>query len=146
MNTRRFILASAAIFLFALAWNAVVHLVILRGPDAALASVARPEAERSLPLGLAVTAAIAVLFVWGYGRCARRGTVVEGLGYGAFFGVVAGVLVDLNQYMVYPLPGSLVTYWFLFGLAEFCIYGVLASIFYPVTLKAGQPTRPDAES
>jgi len=34
--------------------------------------------------------------------------------------------------MVYPLPASLVAYWFLFGFAEFCIYGVLASKIYPV--------------
>jgi len=132
MNAGRFVLASMAIFLFALVWNGLVHLVILKIPDAALASVARPESERSLPLALAVTAAIAVVFVWGYSRYARRGTIGEGLGYGAFIGVLAGILVDLNQYMVYPLPASLVAYWFLFGFAEFCIYGVLASKIYPV--------------
>ena len=48
MNFKRLLITSAAIFAFALVWNALVHLVILRDANEALASVARPEAERSL--------------------------------------------------------------------------------------------------
>jgi hypothetical protein len=45
------------------------------------------------------------------------------------------VLVDLNQYVLYPIPASLAIRWFVFGLLEFCIYGILASKLYPIDIQ-----------
>lgn len=131
LNPRRLLLATAAIFVFALLWNGLVHMVILRDADAALAGIARPEAERSLWLSLLLTAGIALLFVLSYIRCARNGGIKEGLVHGLSFAVLAGLLVDLNQYLLYPIPGSLAAQWFLFGVVEFAVYGILAGWLYP---------------
>lgn len=133
MNYKRLITASAVIFAFALVWNGFVHLVILRDANAGLATVARAEADRNLYLSLFITAGLAFLFVWSFARFARRGGLREGISHGLFFAVLVGILVDLNQYMLYPIPASLVAKWFVFGLIEFCIYGVLVSWLYPVT-------------
>jgi hypothetical protein len=130
VNIRRFVLASLAIFVFALLWNGVVHLVVLRSADAILSTIGRPAAQRSLWLSLLSTLALAMLFVWSYARAARLGTMREGLTHGIFFGVLAGLLVDVNQYVLYPVPASLALSWFGFGMIEFCIYGVLAAWFY----------------
>jgi hypothetical protein len=73
-----------------------------------------------------------VLFVWGYSRFARVGSVREALGYGVFFALFAGVLVDLNQYVLFPIPGWLAVLWFLGGLVEFIVYGIILSRFFPV--------------
>lgn len=48
------------------------------------------------------------------------------------FALLAGVLVDLNQYVMYPIPASLIAKWFVFGLIEFCVYGALATLLYPI--------------
>ncbi len=132
MNVKRFFLAALVIVIFALLWNGIVHLVILRGADAVLNAIGRPESGRSLWLSLLSTVLIAVLFVWSYVRCARRGTMQEGFIHGLFFGILAGVLVDLNQYILYPVPGPLAISWFGFGLIEFCIYGIVVSRLYPI--------------
>jgi hypothetical protein len=132
MDYKRLLITSIVIFVFALVWNGVVHLVILRDSNAALATLARTGAEKRMSLSLLVTAALAMLFVWSFARYAREGGLRDGLTHGLFFGLLAGVLVDLNQYVLYPIPGSLAAKWFAFGLLEFCIYGILASWLYPV--------------
>jgi len=130
MNYKRFFLASFVIFVFALLWNGIVHLLILRGPETILATIGRTEAQRSLGLSILVTAIIALLFVWSYSKFARYGNLKEGLTHGVFFGILAGTLVDLNQYVLYPIPASLALSWFGFGMIEFCIYGIIVSKFY----------------
>ena len=132
MNYKRFFFATGAIIVFALLWNGIVHLVILREADSILNSIGRQESQRSLFLSLVVTAMLSILFVWSYSRTAKRGDLRDGLTHGLFFGILAGTLVDLNQYVLYPIPASLAFIWFVFGLLEFCIYGVLVSRLYPI--------------
>ena len=131
MNYKRFFIATIAIFVFALIWNGIVHLVLLREADSILNLIGRQEPQRNMFLSMLVTAILVILFVWSYTRFARRGDLRDGLTHGLFFGLLAGTLVDLNQYVLYPIPASLAITWFAFGLIEFCIYGVLVSILYP---------------
>ena len=130
MNMKRFVLAASVIFIFALIWNAIVHMVILREANVALSALVRPEPDRSIVLSLLQTAGLSVIFVLSYvwSRCA--GTLKGGLAHGALFGVLAGLLVDLNQYILYPIPAGLAAAWFAFGFAEFCIYGMIAALDY----------------
>jgi len=130
MNFKRFVAASSSIVVFALAWNGLVHMVILREADAVLNTIGRPASDRSLVLSLLVTLVLALVFVWSYTRYAHRGTLREGLSHGLFFGILAGILVDLNQYVLYPIPASLAFLWCAFGIIEFCIYGVIVSRIY----------------
>jgi hypothetical protein len=138
---RRFVLTVGAILLFALVWNAIVHGLVLRGAEAALAGLVRPKAERSLPLALLLTAGVAVMFVVSHLWLVRPAGIEQGLVHGAWFGILAGLLVDLNQYLLYPLPGFLAGSWFLSGLLEFCGYGLIAAWLYPPA-RVGMAARP----
>ncbi|QXP83919.1 hypothetical protein ABZN20_03450 [Methylococcus sp. ANG] len=130
VNPMRLLLVTAAVFVFALAWNGLIHGVVLRDANSALSGIIRPASERSLGLSLALTAGIALFFVLSYVRCARNGGVRDGLFHGLSFGLLSGLLVDLNQYLLYPLPPLLAAEWFLSGLLEFCLYGVLVGWLY----------------
>lgn len=127
MSPKRFALACSVLFVVALVWNGLLHLVLLRGVEAAVRHLYRPDLGDRMGLSLLLTACLVLLFVWGYGRFARNGTIREGVVYGAFFGLLAGVLVDFNQYLVFPIPGRLALLWFAGGLAEFIVYGVIVS-------------------
>lgn len=139
----RFALACAVLFVAALAWNGVLHLVVLRGAEAELARLYRPDLADRMGLALLVTAAIAVIFVLGYSGFARTGTLGEGARYGVFFALVAGVLADLNQWVLYPIPGRLALAWFAGGVAEFVLYGILAARIGVVS-DGGAVARPGA--
>lgn len=113
-------------------WNGFVHMVLLKEASLSLEKIARPAAERNMALGLLLTGGVAMLFVYSYVSFVRTPGVKRALGHGVFFAVMAGLFVDLNQFFLYPVPGSLAAAWFLFGFIEFCVYGVLVSWLYPV--------------
>jgi hypothetical protein len=139
MNVKRFLLASLVVFAVGMVWGGLVHLVLLREANAAIAHLTRPDLAAKMWMSVLASAGFALLFVLGYSRVARRGTVGEGILYGAFFAAVAGLLVDVNQYVLYPIPGTLACTWFLAGLVEFGLYGALASWLYPVASRERAP-------
>jgi len=131
MRTRRFLLACAVLLLVAIAWNAFVHLVVLRAANASVQHLRRPDLAQKIWLSLLLTAGIVIVFVWGYGRFARDGSLREGLRYGLFFALLAGLLVDLNQYVLFPIPAVVAVQWFLGGLVEFSLYGLIVARLCP---------------
>ncbi|HXF44611.1 MAG TPA: hypothetical protein VNK91_00655 [Burkholderiaceae bacterium] len=134
MKWKRFALTVLVVFVAALAWNGFVHGVLLKDANLALVAFARPAAERSAPLGLALTGGLAALFVYSYAAFVRTPGVLRALGHGLFFALLAGLLVDLNQYLLYPLPASLAALWFAAGTVEFCLYALLAAWLYPIAV------------
>lgn len=131
-GVRRQALAVLAVFAFTVAWTALYHLVLLEGADLEIQQLYRPDMGQKVWLSLLGTMGVSALFVAGYRLCARRGTVAEGLAYGLAFAVLAGLLVDLNQYVLYPIPAALAAEWFVGGLVEFAVGGVLAGLICPV--------------
>jgi hypothetical protein len=129
---KRLLLLCVMIFLFALLWNGFVHGVVLRGVEAELEPFVRPPAERSIVLALVLTFGIAVMFAASHAALVRPEGIARSIGHGAFFGLLAGLLVDLNQYVVYPVPAGLATSWFIGGLIEFSLYGLIAAWLCPV--------------
>jgi hypothetical protein len=132
MTIKRFVIASTSVFVLGLVWGWFVHLVLLRDANRAIAHLLRPDMAGKMWMSIVASAGFAMLFVLGYGRVARRGTAAEGIVYGLFFAAVAGLLVDVNQYVLYPIPGSLALKWFVAGVVEFGLYGALVTRLYPV--------------
>ncbi len=132
MNIKRGLLASLAIYVFTILWSGFYHLILLKGSELEIKHLYRPDISEKMWLSLLGALGISILFVIGYSLCARKGTIVEGIIYGVCFSILAGLLVDLNQYVLYPIPASLVIKWYIGGLVEFAIDGLLVSIIYPV--------------
>jgi len=45
--------------------------------------------------------------------------------FGFVFGLLIAVIVDINQYVLYPLPFLLVAKWAWFGMMEFSLMGMI---------------------
>lgn len=131
MRIRRFALTCFVLLAVAIAWNAFLHLVVLRAANASVQHLRRPDLADKGWLSLLLTAGIVAIFVWGYARVARTGSVREGLGYGLSFALLAGLLVDLNQYVLFPIPAAVAAQWFAGGLVEFSLYGIIAARLNP---------------
>lgn len=133
MKPLRLALVYLALFALALIWNGLLHLVLLADLDATVTHLYRPDLSERMALPLSLTAGVVGVYLWGYLRFVPRGSVREGALYGIYFAAVAGLLVDLNQYILYPIPGYVAAVWFLGGLAEFTVYGVVLSRLVPAT-------------
>ena len=71
MRSARFALAAAILFILSMAWNGLVHLVILRRANEAVQHLRRTDLSGALGLSMILTALVSGLFVWGYVRTAR---------------------------------------------------------------------------
>jgi magnesium-transporting ATPase (P-type) len=132
MHLKRFFITSAVLFITALVWNALVHLVFLHEANSAIQGLRRIDFNDMLWLSLILTAGVSCLFVWGYSRFAKNSSLREGILFGIFFALTAGLLVDLNQYILYPIPAALAFQWFLGGIIEFILYGIIASKLFSI--------------
>jgi len=133
----RLVSATLVLFIVAVAWNGVLHMLILREANALVTPLRRANLSDLMWLSLLMTLGLSALFAFGYACVARTGRLLEGIGYGVFFALLAGLLVDLNQYMMYPIPGKVAFYWFIGGLLEFSLYGALMTRLYPIAAKSG---------
>lgn len=131
MRFLRFLLAFLVLFVVALGWNALVHGIVFRSTNDSVRHLWRANLGEYMPISLIITGGMVIVFTWGYRRFARTASVREALTYGVFFALVTGLLVDLNQTFLYPIPFSVAGRWFVGGLFEFPLYAVLLSRLYP---------------
>ena len=90
MRPGRFLVTCAVLLCVAITWNAVVHLVVLKAANVSGQHLRRADVADKAWLSPVLTAGIVVMFVGGYARVARSGSVREGIGYGLFFAVLVG--------------------------------------------------------
>lgn len=126
----RILAAIALMTLFSLTCNGLVHGFVLTAWNQVLVDIGQPAAERSPVLGVGLTVGLATLFVISLastGRLDRRGRIGWrcGLLHGLFFASTAGLMVDLNQYLLYPPPARVPVAWFVAGVFEFSLAGWL---------------------
>lgn len=124
MSIKRSILSVVLIFVVAIIWNGLFHMVLIAEQNEMIASIRRPDISEKMLLSLFITIGMVTLFVVSYNKWRRSGTLIESLIHGVFFSLLAGVLVNANQYLVYPIPGMLAILWFLGGLVEFSLYSI----------------------
>jgi hypothetical protein len=66
------------------------------------------------------------IFVKGY---QNRG-IMEGIRYGIYIGLFFSFVYAYGSYTMYPLPYSLILQWFLIGLVQTIILGIVTAVIY----------------
>ncbi|ALS97411.1 hypothetical protein [Lacimicrobium alkaliphilum] len=122
MISRKYIISVVLLFFVALIWNGLFHMVIIVEQNKMITFLLRPDLSENIFLSLLITLLIVTLFVVSYSKWRKNGTLFESLVHGLFFAILAGVLVNANQYLMYPIPGVLAGLWFIGGLIEFALY------------------------
>ncbi|WNO10211.1 hypothetical protein [Teredinibacter sp. KSP-S5-2] len=125
MTVKKCIVSVVLVFAFAIMWNGLFHMVLISEQNALIADLRRSDMSEKMLLSLLITLGMAILFVISYNKWLSKGDVIESLTHGLFFAVLAGVLVNANQYFIYPIPGKLACLWFMGGLIEFCFYALI---------------------
>lgn len=134
MNAKKFLLATAAVFVVYSCLAFVIHEVIL-GPDyepmmgTALRSV--EEFTHRVPLLYLgnLVFALAFCLVYAKGYEPARGWVGQGLRYGLILGTLLAPIA-LTEYVVYPVAGALVLKWIAFGYVQIVLSALVAAGLY----------------
>lgn len=131
MNLKRLLPAIAAAFAITYATDFLVHGLWLRSDYLAAQSLWRPSAEmQTLQHWVTVAQLIAIatfVILWAIGFAGR----------GIATGIVFGLLVGMSQhvwaivnYVAMPVPGALAAKWFVAGVAEGVVLGIVTSLIY----------------
>lgn len=130
MNFKRFIAAVISVFITFMALDFIIHNIILMNEYASLKNLWRPDMASLMwmqpLLTFILSVLVTLLFIRGYGE---RG-IIEGLSFGILAGLLTNGLGAFSQYWMYPVPLSLAVKWFVFGMCEFIIAGIVLSLVY----------------
>ncbi|HUL55301.1 MAG TPA: hypothetical protein VLT83_18005 [Opitutaceae bacterium] len=119
-----------AVFVVLAVCEAIVNLLLLSSAYAATASLWRPTAEMKIWVFYLVYAFIAFFFTLIFSKGYEGKGIAEGLRYGFYVGMLLAVPMAYGTYAAMPIPYSLALQWFLYGLVEYLICGmVLALVF-----------------
>jgi hypothetical protein len=127
MTTKRLILGIVAVFVSVWATSFLIHGVWLLGTYKATMNLWRTEAEMTshvawLFLGQFLMS-VAFVVIWSKGFPATA-TLGGSCGYGLFMGVFSQATTCIT-YAVQPVPGDLMVKWFVSGLAQGVLMGVI---------------------
>src|SRR6266705_1046399 len=134
MNTKRWLLASVAVFVVIGVLEFLIHGVLLSDMYKQTASLWRSEAEMQKMtwvfwVGILVFAPFfALIYVKGYEK--GKPGLGQGFRYGLYAGAMLCVLNSFGWYVLLPIPLALAFYWFLAILVEFIAAGVAAGLVY----------------
>lgn len=132
MNTKRFVFAGLAVFIAGFIMDWIIHGIILKGAYESLISIWRPEEEMNSMMWIWYVGSLifSFLFVYIFTKGYENKGIMEGVRYGLLIGLLMVLFGNLAQYAMYPLPFSLVWKWFVFGMIEFIIFGIITAAIY----------------
>ncbi len=134
MNTKRWLMASGAVFVVIAVMEFVINGVLLSDMYQETASVWRTQEEIQRMMwifwiGYLVFAPFfALIYVKGYEK--GKPGLGQGIRCGLYVGAMLSVIHSFGWYVILPIPLALAFYWFLAILAEFIVAGVAAGLVY----------------
>jgi hypothetical protein len=136
MNNKTFWIGLVAIFIVMQTIGFVVHQVWLDSTYQTLTDVFRDQAEMMGMMWMMMAGSVIYLFLFCYifTRGYEGKGIAEGARYGLLMGIFTSIPTAVDQFVVYPLPGSLAVKWFVAGVVGLVIAGmVFAAIYKPST-------------
>jgi hypothetical protein len=130
VNIKRFVAASLAVFVVAMAVEFLVHGVILMATYESLSHLWRPGAKSMwwmiVPVLLVVSPLFTYIFVKGY----ENKGILEGVRFGVIIGLFTCFPTACGMYMAIAIPYSLALQWFVYGMIQVIVLGIVAALIY----------------
>src|SRR4030042_1308225 len=130
MNIKRFIIASVVVYVVFIVLDFIIHGIILSDTYKALSGIGRPDMMSFMWIFYAAGLLFAFLFVYIFIKGYEGKGILEGARYGIIIGLLIYVVGMFGQYAMYPLPLTLVIQWFVYGMIECVIGGIVAASLY----------------
>jgi len=132
MNTKRYIWASLAVFLFIFLAEFAFHAMIMQESYNLHMEILRPQTdqEATFPVMLIGFLVLAFGFCLVFAKGYEGRGVAEGVRFGLYVAIAFGVSSHLINYSVFPYPGSWVLAWIVGESVILMLAGVVAALIY----------------
>ena len=130
LNAKRFIIAVIAVFVSFQILDFIIHFIILGPTYQDYKDLWRPDMMSKLWIMYISSFILSFLFIYIFAKGYEGRGLAEGIRYGIIIGLLIYAVGALNQYAVYPISFSLAVKWFVYGMIEFIICGIVAAWIY----------------
>ena len=130
MNAKKWILASLAVFVIYEACNFLIHSVILMGIYEATTNLWRQDMNSTMWIMYVGDFFKAFIFVYIFSKGIENKGWIEGLRYGFWIGLYVSIGMGFGTYSWSPIPFNLALQWFIYGVIQLMICGIVAALIY----------------
>lgn len=128
--TKKFWIGFILVFLVMSIWQFVVNMTVLQADYQATSQLWRPMEEMKFGLFYVVYLVISFFFTLMFSRGYEGKGIQEGVKYGFYVGMIMATSMAYGTYGSMPIPYSLALKWFLFGLAQYIVLGIIVAAVY----------------
>ncbi len=130
MNKSKFLISFVAIYVVGFILNYLIHNMLLMDTYMSLSNLWRPDMDRLMWVQFVTALFYCFFFVYIFVRGYQNRGIMEGVRYGLIIWGFTSIPMIYGQYMVYPLPYSLVWKWLAADLVSLLVYGILVALIY----------------
>ena len=129
---KKVLIGFIAVYVTMAVTNMIIHMGLLSStyhlPE--VMRVMRPESDGTMWIyfvtGLFTSFFFTLIFSKGY----EGKGIAEGLRYGLYVGLLMATPIAYDSYASYPLPYSLALQWFIYGVIQYLILGVVVAMVF----------------
>jgi len=130
VNIKRFIIAVVSVFVIVQLTDFIFHNVIQGETYNAFSHIWRKDMMDKMWVLFVVSIMFSLFFVYIYIKGFMKNSILGGIKYGIVMSFVQPFIASLSQYAIYPLPFFLIVQWYIFGIIQFVLCGIVVSVIY----------------
>ncbi|HEV8538777.1 MAG TPA: hypothetical protein VGR15_07630 [Bacteroidota bacterium] len=126
--------AFVGVFIVMVLTNFVIHGVLLKATylSEEMRMMVRPEAEGEANLWIHIVSAFITSFFFTliFSKGYESKGLAEGIRYGFFVGMLMSIPMAYDTYAAMPIPYHLALQWFLYGVIQYIILGIVVAMIF----------------
>jgi hypothetical protein len=130
MKVKKFLITTTLVYLAYEIIDFIIRNILLSDSYGALKTIWRPDVMQKMWVLYLTPIVFSVFFVLIYQRFQKGNGILDGLTYGIFTGLLITPLKIYNQYAFYPLTIGIANQWFVYGVMQYIICGIVVSLLY----------------
>jgi len=130
VNIKRFVAASLAVFVVSQILEFLVHGVILKATYESLKHLWRPDMESKMWIMYLVGFITSFLFTYIFVKGYEGKGILEGVRFGVIIGLFTSIPMAYGTYVMIAIPYSLALQWFIYGMVETIVMGIVVALVY----------------
>ncbi len=129
---KKFWISFIAVFIAMVILNAIIHSLIL-GPtyqSDEMKNIWRTDMQAKMWIYYIVYLITSFFFVLIFSKGYTGKGIIEGVRYGIYIGFLMSVPMAYATYVMIPIPYSVAVQWFIYGMLQYIILGIIVAAIY----------------
>lgn len=127
---KKVLIGFIVVFIAMVVMNFIVEGLILKSTFESLQNVWRPDMQSKMWIYYVMMLVGAFFFSFIFSKGYEGKGIMEGVRYGVYIGIWMSIGMAYGTYAMIAIPESLALQWFIYGVIEYVIYGILLTFVF----------------